>query len=220
MSLWNTRNKAVSEFDGALKNEAEVLLEAFDLLDECIARLETEHGEEPYARVCALTLIKGRNLLLGSYSLSIDGLAQEAGALLRPFIEAFEKMVYFNEDPSRIAEAIDGRLPNAGEIAQRIEGQFKALREPLNQHASHFGLTYDSAKHLIDWNTLTLKPVQPYSRKVLRTNLKSIFTFLVFLNVQAVDCLCNLNDKSANEIADSCEKCKLKSFELFDGPGM
>ncbi len=68
--------------------------EAFDLLDECVVRLETEHGSEPSSRVCALTLLKGRNLLLGSYGLSLDGLAQEAGALLRPFIEVFEKMVY------------------------------------------------------------------------------------------------------------------------------
>jgi hypothetical protein len=218
MSLWDTRNKAIDELDGALKNEAEVLREAFDLLDDCIARLETEHGAEPYSRVCALTLIKARNLLLGSYSLSIDGLAQEAGALLRPFIEAFEKMVYFNEDRSRIEEAIDGRLPTAGEIAKRIQGQFKGLREHLNQNSSHFGLTYESARHLIDWNTLKFKPVQPYSRKVLRTNLKSIITFLVFLNVQAIDCLFNLGDESVKEITGKCEASKAKGFELFDRP--
>lgn len=87
---------------------------------------------------------------------------------------------------------IDDRLPTAGEIAKRIQGQFKTLREHLNQHSSHFGLTYESARHLINWNTLKFKLVQPYSCKVLRTNLKSIFTFLVFLNVQAVDCLGNL----------------------------
>lgn len=148
MSLWNTRNKAIAEFDGPLKVEAEVLNEAFDLLDECVVRLEAEHGSEPYSRVCALTLIKGRNLLLGSYGLSLDGLAQEAGALLRPFIEVFEKMVYFNEDPSRIEEAIEGRLPKAGEIAKRIQGQFKALREHLNEHSSHLGFTDDSANHV------------------------------------------------------------------------
>lgn len=102
MSLWNTRNQAIAECDGPLKVEAEVLSEAFDILDECIVRLETEHGSEPYSKVCAVTLIKGRNLLLGSYSLSLDGLAQEAGALLRPLIEVFEQMVYFNEDPNEL----------------------------------------------------------------------------------------------------------------------
>jgi len=218
MSLWSTRNRAIAELEVALKNEAESLYQAFDLLDECIARLETNHDAEPYARVCALTLIKARNLLLGSYSLAIDGLAQEAGALLRPFIEAFEKMVYFNEDPSRIEEAIDGCLPSAGDIAKRIQGQFKALREHLNQHSSHFGLTYETAKHLIDWNTLKFKLAQPYSAKVLRTNLKSIFTFLVFLNVQAVECLCNLKDLSVNDIAVRFEACKTKGFDLFDRP--
>lgn len=216
MNLWNTRNTAVADLEAALKKEAEVLREAFDLLDECIARLETAHGAEPYARVCALTLIKARNLLLGSYSLAIDGLAQEAGALLRPFIEAFEKIIYFNEDPARINEALEGRLPKAGEIAKRIKGQLKPLREHLNHHSSHFGFTYESAKHLIDWNTLKFKLVQPYSAKVLRTNLTLIFTFLVFLNVQALECLCNLNHDGVNEIAVRCEGCKTKGFELFD----
>ena len=218
MTLWNTRDKAIQELGGLLKDEAEVLCQAFSLLDDCIARLESEHSSEAFSRVCALTLIKARNLLLGSYSLSIDGLAQEAGALLRPFIEAFEQMVYFNEDPKRIEEALHGCLPKAGEIAKRIQGQFKGLREHLNQNASHFGLTYESTKHLIDWNTLKFKPVQPYSRTVLRTNLKSIFTFLVFLNVQAVDSLCNLRDNSVNELASRGEACKKKGFELFDRP--
>ena len=40
-----------------------------------------------------------------------------------------------------IEEVLYGRLPKAGEIAKRIQGQFKALREHLNQNASHFGLT-------------------------------------------------------------------------------
>lgn len=218
MTLWNTRNEAVATLESLMKNESEALYEAFELLDECTVRLEADHGTEPYARVRLLTLIKARNLLLGSYSLAIDGLAQEAGALLRPFIEAFEKMVYFNEDPSRIQEAIEGRLPNAGEIAKRIKGKFKPLREHLNQHSSHFGFTYESAKHLIDWNTLKFKLVQPYSSKVLRSNLKSIFTFLVFLNVQAVECLSNLGDDSVDEIAVRCEACKTRGFELFDRP--
>jgi hypothetical protein len=31
MSLWNTRNRAVTELEDGLKNEARVLYEAFDL---------------------------------------------------------------------------------------------------------------------------------------------------------------------------------------------
>ena len=72
--------QAIQELGGVLQDEAEVLCQAFSLLDDCIARLETEHSSESYSRVCALTLIKARNLLLGSYSLSIDGLAQEGGS--------------------------------------------------------------------------------------------------------------------------------------------
>ena len=219
MSLWNTRNEALREFDRKLKDEANALQNAFDLLDECITRLETEYNSESYAKVCALTLTKARNLLLGSYSLSLDGLAQEAGALLRPFIEAFELMVYFNQDPSRTEEAINNRLPIPGEIAKRIQGQFKELRNYLNAHSSHFGLTTDSTKHLIDWSTLKLKRIQPHNAKVLRTNLKSIFTFLIFLNVQAIECLFNLGDESVEQIADRSEACKVRGFDVFDRPG-
>lgn len=205
MSLWNTRNEALTEFDGNLKDEVNVLQNAFDLLDECITRLETEHNSESYAEVCALTLTRAGNLLLASYNLSLDGLAQEAETLLLPFIEAFELIVYFNQDPSRIEEAINNRLPIPEEIAKRIQGQFKELRNYLNAHSSHFGLTQDSTKHLINWNTLKLK----------RTNLKSIFTLLIFLNAQAIECLFNLGDKSVEQIADRGEACKVKGFDVF-----
>jgi hypothetical protein len=127
MTLWNTRDKAIQELGGLLKDEAEVLCQAFSLLDDCIARLESEHSSEAFSRVCALTLIKARNLLLGSYSLSIDGLAQEAGALLRPFIEAFEQMVYFNEDPNEYPKCdIPGSLGFAHFVSSYPATQLKS----------------------------------------------------------------------------------------------
>ena len=54
MTLWNTRDKAIQELGGLLKDEAEVLCQAFNLLDDCIARLESEHSSEAFSRVCAL----------------------------------------------------------------------------------------------------------------------------------------------------------------------
>src|SRR5260370_24572952 len=116
--LWKTREEALIALEGPLRQEAEMLQEAFALLDACITQLLTV--DTTYTRVCAITTIKAHNLELGCYSLALDGLAQEAGALLRPVIETLELLIYFWKDPSRVDEAIDEKLPSAGEIAQKI----------------------------------------------------------------------------------------------------
>lgn len=69
---------------------------------------------DSYARVCGLTLLKAKHLALGAYSLILDGLGQEAGALLRPFIEYTELLTYFRKFPSKVDAAIKGKLPSAG----------------------------------------------------------------------------------------------------------
>lgn len=119
MSLWNTRRQAERALTEELEPFGGLLREAFSVLDDCVDRLEKL--DEPFGRVCALVLIKTRNLGLGFYSLCLDGLAQEAGALFRPFWEGLELLVYFRLEPIRINEALEERLPKAGVIAQRIE---------------------------------------------------------------------------------------------------
>jgi len=64
-------------------------------------------------------------------------------------IEALELIIYFREDPLRIEEAVQGKLPPAGVIAKKIQGRLKRLREYLNEHASHFSLTLPSVVHLV-----------------------------------------------------------------------
>jgi hypothetical protein len=108
-----------------------------------------------------MTLVKARNYALGLYSLSLDGLGQEAGALLRPLVEAYEVLVYFRLDPSRASKATDDKLPSAGEIAKAISGRFKDLREYLNENASHFAFSPQSMTHLIDFRTLNWNVQQP-----------------------------------------------------------
>ena len=114
MTIWNTRERAYPALEGSLRPEAEVLQEVFDLVDECLDKLA--QVDRPFARLCCLLIIKARNLALGCYSLSLDALAQEAGALLRPLIEALQLLTYFRLDPSRVEEALDGRLPKAGRL--------------------------------------------------------------------------------------------------------
>lgn len=134
--LWKTREEALAALEGSLRQEAAILQDAFTLMDGCIAQLLAR--DTKYTRVCAITMIKARNLELGCYSLALDALAQEGGALFRLVVETLELLVYFWKDPARVDEAIEGTLPSAGKIAQKIEGNLKGLRDFLNSHACKF----------------------------------------------------------------------------------
>ena len=90
--LWDTRRQAEAALNGDLKAFARLFDETFAAVDQCIVRLEGL--DDPFGRVCALVLIKARNLGLGCYSLSLDALAQEAGALFRPLIECLELLAF------------------------------------------------------------------------------------------------------------------------------
>jgi hypothetical protein len=116
--MWTTRREAENALEGPLEPFERLLHEAFSLIDETIPKLEGINP--PFGTVCALVLVKGRNLAFGCYSLSLDALAQEAGALFRPLIESVELLTYLELDPTRVTEAVEERLPKAGKIAERI----------------------------------------------------------------------------------------------------
>lgn len=187
VNLWCTREKALASLRDSLLPEAMILLDTFKLVDECSRKLEALNSE--FGRICALTLIKARNLALGCYSLSLDGLAQEAGALFRPLIEAFELLIYFRHNPAGIKEAIDDMLPTPGKRAQKIKGQHQELREHLNKHASHLSVSNESMRHLIDFNQGALKLSQPHNDEVLRKNLHSLLAIILLVADEAIECV-------------------------------
>lgn len=101
MNIWSTRNQSEEALSKSLFTEANAIEQGFILLDNLINQFESKSCEL-YCRTCGLTLLKAKNLCLGIFSLSLDGLAQEAGALLRPAIECFELLDYFYADPERV----------------------------------------------------------------------------------------------------------------------
>jgi hypothetical protein len=213
--LWDTRRQAEAALSGDLRSFARLFDETFAVVDQCVVRLESL--DDPFGRVCALVLIKARNLGLGCYSLSLDALAQEAGALFRPLIECLELLTYFRLDPPRINEALEDRLPKAGVIAQRIEGKFKGLRDYLNTHASHLSLSPEAMMHLVDFKAGRLRPVQAHSALVLRQNLVTLLAVLIWLAIEAANCTSVGAGVVDDALGDSVEDIKRRAFLLFDG---
>ena len=214
-SLWKTRRQAEAALNEELKPFAALFDETFAAVDHCIGRLETL--DNPFGRVSALVLIKARNLALGCYSLSLDALAQEAGALFRPLVECLELLMYFRLDPARVDEALEDRLPKAGVIAQRIDGKFKRLRDYLNTHASHLSLSPETIAHLVDFKARRLRPGQVHNVAVLRQNLRTLLAVLIWLALEAANCTSVGSGAVDHALGDTVEDIKRRAFELFDG---
>jgi hypothetical protein len=202
--MWETRTLAEQALDSSLMHFRDLLSEAFDSVDRSVSRLE--QADTPFGRICALVTIKAKNLAMACYSLSLDALAQESGAIFRVLIEALELLQYLREDPKRVTEALDGRLPKAGEIAKRIKGNLQKLRDHLNAHASHLSVGPESMRHLLDFNARQHRTAQPYSESVFRTNLATILTVVLWLATEAATCASiakgEANDPEAEKIDD------------------
>jgi hypothetical protein len=100
--------------------------------------------------------------------------------LFRPLIKSLELLTYLRLDPRRIQEALGGKLPKAGDVAKKIEGKFKELREFLNTHASHLSLSLspEAMFHLVDLKSGRLRRVQAHKADVLRQNLRTLLAVL------------------------------------------
>lgn len=161
----------------------------FQAIDRCIDAYEARSGSDTYARICGLTLLKAKYLAVGSYSLVLDGLAQEAGALIRPFIEYTELLTYFRTFPELVQRATENDLPKAGVRAKAIKGIYKEFREHLSTHASHSSYSNYSLSHLLEPaapGTFSFKKLQRTIPAVLNRNLQDLAIQLYLLLREAV----------------------------------
>jgi hypothetical protein len=219
MNIWSAREKSLNWLNNELKPESQVLQEGFEYFGNLVELLENagnNKGESEVAQFCRIsgvTLAKFSHLLLGCYSLMLDGLAQESGALLRPLIETYELLVYFRQDKSRISQVLEGTLPSAGTIGKRISGDYQDLREYLNDSSSHFSYKIDSVRHLFGENA-KIQPIPNHSLKVLRTNLQLLNAFQSFALFEAINCLFAIGF-DANALADKIEKWRDICVKIF-----
>ena len=217
MEFGESRKAALTHLESRRSAQLYLLQQLFEAIDRCIDAYEVNSKSDVYARVCGLTLLKAKHLALGSYSLILDGLGQEAGALMRPFIEYTELLTYFRLFPEAAVKAFEGGLPKAGERAKAIDGIYKEFREHLNAHASHSSYSRYSLSHLLEPNDFRFKKMQRMVPHVLETNLRD-FTIQVYLllheAVLAVERVDQLVFRLLAETTDNARLRVLADWEL------
>jgi len=223
MNLWQARQKSLEWLEAELAEQNILINKGFELMDKCISLLNLQSKtakdelNRRFAQVINLTLAKARNLLLGSYGMLLDAIAQEAGALLRPILEAYELLIYFRLEPSRIDQAFDGKLPSPGKIAKEIGGEFQGLRDYLNANASHVSFNYEAAKHLFDYQTFEIKTFQTQSIDVFRNNLTTLNAVQVLVVAEAIRCL-GIVGHNADSLLEEYEDWRLRSIKASPFP--
>jgi len=173
----------------------------------------------PYGRCVALLVVKSRALAIACIGGCLDGLGQEAGALLRPLIEASELIVYIGQDPTRIDEFYEDRLPSAGTVAKRICGDFRDAREYLNQHSSHLSFGPESMGRFVRFEeggkvTLTLDP--PVPLVTLLANVKLTFAMVALTAIHAADCCTLAGSPDALAFALAVNEAKTRGIDVIE----
>ncbi|MCC5809137.1 MAG: hypothetical protein JJU06_02090 [Ectothiorhodospiraceae bacterium] len=216
MDLWSTRKASLELLNSELKEQKGCIERAFGLIDSGIDFFNNHAATDQYSRISGLTLAKARNYALGAYGMILDNLAQEAGALNRPFLEYYELLIYFSEEPNRVTEAIEGQLPTAGKRAQLINSDLKGFREYLNQNASHSSYSEYSLRHLIDAESMSVKKSQSYAPDVLFRNLGDLFVQLILLGFQVAISMSVKDSRAGATLSEQAGRLRDHGGQLFE----
>ncbi len=215
-NLWKTRVDSLTHLRASCSERSDVTDDIFATIDVVIDAFEKKAPIDEYFRVCGITLLKAKLLGLGTYSLMLDGLGQEAGALLRPFIEYMELLTFFTKFPEKVQHALDQGLPSAGNRAKQISGGFRGLREFLNDTAAHSSYSEQALRHLIDSNTLRFNKTQRVAPKVLEENLRALTMVLYLLLVEGARALDKRDNAAVTAMAPQIDGLKSKMISAFE----
>jgi hypothetical protein len=216
--LWKARTEALSFLRQERPEQIAVIEGLFALADDCVDAYEAQ-ADDLYSTMCGVTTLKAKNLALGMYSLALDGLGQEAGALARPFIEYAELLTYFRVVPEAINDALGGELPSAGKRAKKIEGFYQPFREHLNEHASHSSYSSYALAHLRDPATKKLRKLQVMHPDVLVRNVGDFAVQFVLMLQEAVLGLERTPDQSRlAALASRCDELRANILARFPAP--
>jgi len=220
LDLWYSRDAGLKVLRSEYSQVIVVLDDLFSVVADIACVLH--NVDSPLGRVSALVIVKARNLALGCYSLSLDSLAQEGGALFRPLLECLELLEYFRQDPNRVDEAAEGRLPSAGVIAKRIDGDCKKVREYLNQHASHLSIAPESMHHILDFASRArqadLCVDQCFSISIAVRNLQTLFAVFCMIAIEGANCLFFAGDRGEMQadLSDRVLEIRMRGLKCFE----
>jgi hypothetical protein len=218
LPLWKARTEALTFLRRERPEQIEVIEGLFGLADDCVDAYESQ-SDDLYSTVCGLTTLKAKNLAHGMYSLTLDGLGQEAGALARVFIEYAELLTYFRMVPEAVNDALSGELPSAGKRAKKVEGIYQKFRDHLNEHASHGSYSSYSLAHLRDPATKHLKKLQVMHPDVLQRNVGDFAIQFVFMLQEAVLGLERSPDQSRLiHLGTRCDELRARILAWFPAP--
>lgn len=206
MNLWTNRDSALQVLWTDMIRERELLDKAFQQLEYFAQRLGHIRPATSFTKMAALIAAKARNLAQACYSLSLDGLGQESGAIVRVWIEATELLVYLRCDPDRA----DKKLPSAGERAKAIGSSMQGLRTYLSKTASHVGLEGDS------WLYMQVETRREFKRDVLRENLGTTFALLFSTIKEAALCLKTARGSVEEGIVRQMDQLRREGIILFN----
>jgi hypothetical protein len=213
MNLWSVRSQALVELQGNLKQEKEVLEEGFALLDECVDRLYSctmiDNDNTRLAAVCCQSVVKARRLALGCYSLILDGLVLEAGALMRILKEPWQLLIYLHGQPERVESVLSDKPPRAGDIAGAINREFhnqlQGLTDYYNKYVSH-----------ISFQEEALVPItMVFNSESLKTDMHSLFSVIANILCEAVmPCLVIVGNMD-NALAERIKSFSYQGLEVI-----
>jgi hypothetical protein len=215
MDLWRARVEALAYLAEVRPTNVATLDDLFSHIDLCIDAYESTASTDTYGRICGLTLLKAKNLGVGAYSLILDGLGQEAGALVRPMIEYAELLTYFRMFPAMVDRAAENDLPSAGKRAKAIRGIYQEFRGYLNAHACHSSYSHYSLSHLLNGDSLRFRKLQVTVPAVLERNVADFAIQLYLLLHEGALGLERLELANYAEIADAVDSMKVKIVSVF-----
>lgn len=216
MNLWTTRESALQALRTDLARECELLDRAFQQLEYFAQRLGDFRPETPFTRITALVAVKARNLAQASYSLVLDGLGQESGAIVRVWLEANELLGYIRRDPERTSQIVEGNLPKAGARAKLIDSAMQPVRTALSNTAAHFSFETESWLHIVDARTGGVRTRQEFRQDILRENLGTTFALLFGTIKEAALCLNAARGSIEEEVVRKLDQLRKEGITLFN----
>lgn len=184
MNEFNTREENTQGLRQRHEKKLELISACFQFIDEILDCCNAKIHDE-YYRTCGIAIVRGKNYALGCYSLMLDGHAQEAGAMARPWWEYMEALAYFQEDTHRTKQVTSNSLPAPGRLSQKVNSDLQEFRKYLSKHAAHRSFGGDAIRHIINQDG-TIRKHQDASEKVVIQNIQNLFVMLWLFSKDAL----------------------------------